>query len=111
MLLQLDNSFKPLLQKDVQLTLKNRPYKKGKLINFKISGCYVSFVLLTTKKNETFEVPFPFAIKQNNNMVVFDYTFKTLSEHDYDLFVNIKTVTRVKKCKFYDTCLTITPLN
>ena len=58
MLLNLDNSFKELFQKDVQLTLKNKPYKKGKLINFKLSGCYLSLVMLTEKKKETFEKNF-----------------------------------------------------
>ena len=111
MLLLLDNYFKPLLQRNVQLTLKNKPYKKGKLINFKVSGCYVSFVVLTEKKKETFEIPFPFAIKQFNNSVLFDYTLETLSEQDYDLLVNLKTVSQIKKCKFYNATFTITPLN
>lgn len=111
MLLQLDNFFKPLLQRNIQLTLRSKPFKKGRLINFKLSGCYISLVMLTEKKKETFEVPFPFAIKRNNNVVCFDYTLEALSEQDYDLLVNLKTVSQIKKCKFYNTSLTITPLN
>jgi hypothetical protein len=111
MILLLDTYFKPLLQRNVQLTLKNKSFKKGRLINFKLSGCYVSFVVLTEKKRETFEIPFPFAIKQKNDTVVFDYTLESLSEQDYDLLVNLKTVSQVKKCKFYNALFTITPLN
>jgi hypothetical protein len=111
MLLLLDNHFKLLLQKNVLLTLKNKPYKKGRLINFKLSGCYISFVMQTEKKKETFEIPFPFAIKQNKESVVFDYTLQTLSEQDYDLLINLKTVSQIKKCKFYDASLAITPLS
>lgn len=111
MLLLLDTYFKPLLQRNVQLTLKNKPYKRGKLINFKLSGCYLSFIVLTEKKRETFEIPFPFAVKQNKEAVVFDYTLETLSEQDYDLYVNLKTVSQIKKCKFYNAVFTITPLN
>lgn len=111
MLLLLDTYFKPLLQRNVQLTLKNKPYKKGRLINFKVSGCYVSFILQTEKKRETFEIPFPFAIVKNNSIVQFDYTLQTLSEQDYDLLVNLKTISQVKKCKFYNALFTITPLN
>jgi len=111
MLLQLDNSFKPLLQRSIQLTLKNKPYKKGKLINFKLSGCYISFILLTEKKKETFEIPFPFAIKNKQDNVIFDYTLETLSEQDYDLLVNLKTASQIKKCKFYNAILQIAPLN
>jgi hypothetical protein len=62
MILLLDTYFKPLLQRNVQLTLKNKSFKKGRLINFKLSGCYVSFVVLTEKKRETFEIPFPLII-------------------------------------------------
>lgn len=111
MILLLDTYFKSLLQRNVQLTLKNKSFKKGRLINFKLSGCYVSFVVLTEKKRETFEIPFPFAIKQKNDTVVFDYTLESLSEQDYDLLVNLKTVSQVKKCKFYNALFTITPLN
>jgi hypothetical protein len=111
MLLNLDNSFKELFQKDVQLTLKNKPYKKGKLINFKLSGCYLSLVMLTEKKKETFEIPFPYAIKTVNEKLVFDYTLSTLAEQDYDLHVNLKSTSQVKNCKFYNAILTITSLN
>lgn len=111
MLLSLDNHFKTLFQKNIQLTLKNKAFKKGKLINFKVSGCYLAVVLLTEKKKETFEIPFPFAISKDERGIMFDYTLQTLSEQDYELFVNLKTITPVKKCKFYNTVLTITTLN
>lgn len=111
MLLLLDTHFKELFQKNIQLLLKNKVYKKGKLINFKVSGCYLSLVLLTEKKKETFEIPFPFAIKRKETDIIFDYTLTTLSEQDYELLVNLRTISPVKKCKFYNTSLTITPLN
>jgi hypothetical protein len=111
MLINLDNSLKNYFQKTIQLTLKNKSFKKGRLINFKTSGCYVSIILQTDKKRDIFEVPFPFAIKTINNKLVFDYTLGTLSEQDYDLLINIRSVTQVKKCKFYNTTLSITSLN
>lgn len=111
MLLTLDNSLKAYFQKDVQLTLKNKPFKKGKLINFKLSDCYISLIIHTEKKRETFEIPFPYAIRTENSKIVFDYTFETLAERDVELLINLKTVTKIKNCKFYNTILTITPLN
>lgn len=111
MLLTLDNYFKGLFQKDVQLTLKNKPYKKGKLINFKLSGCYLSLVMLTGTKNETFEIPFPYAVKSVSGKLVFDYTLSTLAEQDYALLINLKSTSQVKKCKFYNTTLSIITLN
>ena len=111
MLLKLDTNFKELFQKTIQLTLKNKPYKKGKLVNFKLSGCYLSLVMVTEKKQETFEIPFPYAIQNSNGKLIFDYTLSTLAEHDYALLINLKSTSRVKNCKFYNTILSITALN
>jgi hypothetical protein len=107
----IDNNLKDCFQKNIVLTLKNKQYKKGKLINFKLSGCYISIVMLTEKKKETFEIPFPFSVKTENNKLVFDYTLESLAEQDFDLLVNLKATNQVKKCKFYNTILTISSLN
>lgn len=111
MILLLDTYFKDFFQRNVQFTLRNKHYKRGRLINFKISGCYVSFVMQTEKKKETFEIPFPFAANNKNNSIFFDYRLETLCEQDSNLLVNLKTATRVKNSKFYNTTLVITPLN
>ena len=110
MLENLDSYIKPYFLKDVVFTLKNKPYKKGKLLNYKLSGCYLSFIVLTTKKKETFEIPFPHAIKNTESGIVLDYTFESLAEQDFELLVNLKSVTQVKKSKFYNTLLTISVL-
>jgi hypothetical protein len=107
----IDNNLKDCFQKNIVLTLKNKQYKKGKLINFKLSGCFISIVMLTEKKKETFEIPFPFSVKTENNKLVFDYTLESLAEQDFDLLVNLKATNQVKKCKFYNTILTISSLN
>jgi hypothetical protein len=111
MLNSLDTDLKNYFQKNIILTLRNKQYKKGKLINFKLSGCYLSFVMLTEKKKETFEIPFPFSIKKAQNSLVFDYTLETLSEQDYELLVNLRSINQFKKCKFFNTILIISPLN
>ena len=67
--------------------------------------------MVTEKKQETFEIPFPYAIKTSNGKLIFDYTLSTLAEHDYDLLINLKSTSRVKNCKFYNTILSITALN
>jgi len=41
------------------------------------------------------------------NCIVFDYTFEALAEHDFELSINLKSVSPVKKCKFYNTTLSI----
>lgn len=111
MLDNIDNSLKQFFQKDVLFTLKNKQYKKGKLINFKIAGCYLSFVVHTEKKKETFEIPFPFVVISSPTKIIFDYQLNTLAEQDFDLLINLKATNQVKNCKFYNAILTITPLN
>ena len=107
----IDNNIKNYFQKNIVLTLKNKQYKKGKLINFKLSGCYLSFILLTEKKKETFEIPVPFSVKSEKDKLVFNYTLEALAENDFDLLVNLKATNQVKKCKFYNAVLTISSLN
>ena len=111
MLDHLDNFIKPYFLKTTVFTLKNKTFKKGKLINFKMSGCYVSFVIQTEKKRETFEIPYPFAVRNENNRLVFDYALDTLAQQDFELLVNLKATTQIKNCKFYNTNLTISALN
>jgi len=111
MLNNIDNDLKNYFQKNIVLTLRSKQYKKGKLINFKLSGCYLSFIMLTEKKKETFEIPFPFNIKREPNKLVFDYTLESLAEQDFELLVNLKATNQVKKCKFFNTTLTISSLN
>ena len=110
MLENLDSYIKPYFLKDVIFTLKNKPYKKGKLINYKLSGCYLSFIVHTIKKKETFEIPFPYAIKNTEKEIILDYSFNALAEQDFDLLINLRSTTQVKKCKFYNTLLTISIL-
>jgi hypothetical protein len=111
MLNNIDNDLKNYFQKNIVLTLRSKQYKKGKLINFKLSGCYLSLIMLTEKKKETFEIPFPFNIKREPNKLVFDYTLESLAEQDFELLVNLKATNQVKKCKFFNTTLTISSLN
>jgi len=111
MLDNLDNAIKPYFLKDVIFSLKNKTYKKGKLINFRLSGCYISFIVNTEKKRETFEIPFPFALEEKNNQIVFDYRLETLAEQDFELLINLKSTSKVKNSKFYNSVLTINKLN
>ena len=111
MLDEFDKTIKPFFLKDVVFTLKNKTYKKGKFINFRLTGCYLTFIVNTEKKKETFEIPFPFALKGKNEQIIFDYRLETLAEQDFDLLINLKSTTKIKNSKFYNTVLTINRLN
>ena len=110
MIERIDNLIKPLLQKNVTFSFKHKNYKNGKLLLYKLSGNYMSFTLVTEKKKETFEIPFPFAANQEKETINFDYRLETLAENDYELLLVLKSITKVKNCRFYDNVLTITSL-
>lgn len=105
---QIDNGLKQLFQKEITFVLKGKQYKKGRLINYRFNGCYISFCINTIKKKETFEIPFPFIVAVSPNCINFNYTIAALAEQDFELEINLKSVTPVKKCKFYNTILSIT---
>jgi hypothetical protein len=102
---KIDSLIKPLLQKEVIFAFKHKNYKKGRLFLYKLSGNYLSFTVLTEKKKETFEIPYPFSVYIKNNAVCLDYTLESLSEKDFLLLIALKSVNKIKNCKFYDNIL------
>lgn len=107
---KIDNLLKPFLQKNVVFSTKNKNYKNGKLLLYKLSGNYLSFIVVNDKKRETFEIPFPYAADITNNKIIFDYRLDTLAENDYELLITLRGVSKVKNSKFYDSVLTISSL-
>jgi len=110
MIEKVDNLIKPLLQRNVIFSFKHKNYKTGKLLLYKVAGNYMSFTLITEKKKETFEIPFPFSVNSTEQSISFDYRLETLAENDYELLITLKSITKVKNCRFYDNVLTITAL-
>ena len=104
---KIDIFLKAFLQKEVIFSFKHKNYKKGRLLLYKLSGNYLSFTLINEKRKEVFEVPYPYSVYSNSNIVVLDYTLEALSEKDFELLISLKSINKVKNCKFYDTTLTI----
>lgn len=103
----IDNFIKPFLQKEISFNFKHKVYKKGRLFLYKLSGNYLSFTLISEKKKETFEIPYPFSVAEKDGSVVFNYTLESLAEKDFSLLVALKSVNKIKNSKFYDTTLYI----
>lgn len=104
---KIDHYIKPLLQKDIIFAFKHKTYKRGRLFLYKLSGNYLSFTLINEKKKETFEIPYPYSVQAENTHVKFDYTLESLAEKDFDLLIALKSINKIKNCKFYDTVLYI----
>jgi len=107
---KIDTLLKPLLQRDVVFSFKQKNYKSGKLLLYKLSGNYLSFILVNEKKRETFEIPFPYSAYFEKNKVYFDYKLETLAENDFDLLITLKGVNKIKNSRFYDSVMTISSL-
>ena len=107
---KIDNLMKPFLQREVSFNFKHKTYKSGKLLLYKLSGNYMSFILVNEKKRETFEIPFPYAVEGDLNKINFDYKLETLAENDFDLLIALKGVTKVKNSRFYESVMTISAL-
>lgn len=106
----IDSFIKPLLQKEVSFNFKHKTYKRGKLLLYKLSGNYLSFTIVNEKKRETFEIPYPFSVENTEKEIIFNYTFEALSEKDFLLLITLKSINKVKNCKFYDNILTVKTL-
>jgi len=107
---KIDALLKPLLQRDVAFSFKQKNYKSGKLLLYKLSGNYLSFILVNEKKRETFEIPFPYSAYLEKSKVYFDYKLDTLAENDYELLLTLKGVNKIKNSRFYDSVMTISSL-
>ena len=106
----IDTLLKPLLQRDIIFSFKQKNYKSGKLLLYKLSGNYMSFIVVNEKKRETFEIPFPYSAYLEKSKVHFDYKLETLAENDFDLLIVLKGVNKIKNSRFYDSVLTISVL-
>ena len=107
---KIDTLIKPFLQKEVIFSFKHKNYKSGKLLLYKLSGNYLSFIVVNEKKRETFEIPFPYSAEGNTSKVNFDYRLNTLAENDFELLIALRGVTKIKNSRFYDSVLTISAL-
>jgi len=108
---ELDNTLKNLLQKTIVIYLKNKQYKTGKLILYKLTHYFLELTLknLESSKLKKVEIPYPFAFEywKNDNILYFDYRLKNISKNDDVLLGKILKMTRVGDNKFYNSILEI----
>jgi hypothetical protein len=102
---------KYLLQKNITIDIKNKTYKKGKLLLFYQRNFYLTFVMDTDKKaKEKVEIPIPYDIEfhENENLIYFDYRIKTLAKHAPDIEMNLIVYPKkITGNKFWDSILLI----
>ena len=104
--MEFEKTLNYLLQRDVTFILNNKVYKKGKILLYTLNDFYLYFVLKTDfQQNKNFEVPVPFDIRRDGSNVIFDYTFDTLSKGNSELFYRLRSATKEKNAKLYNTTM------
>ena len=99
-----------LLQKNINLSFNNKPYKKGKLILFKQNNYYLELTIeKNNKENKRIELPTPFNIElwENDNLIYFDYRFPTLAKSNNELRKLLYGLPQEGNNRFYDSILEI----
>ena len=92
------------------MCIKNKPYKKGKLILFKQNNYYLDLVIERNKgESKRLEIPIPFNIEEwtNEKLIYFDYRFLSLSKANKELRELLYGVVQDGNNRFYDTILEI----
>jgi hypothetical protein len=107
----IEKACKYLLQKNITLELKNKPYKQGKVVLFYQKNFYITLVMDTIKKSkEKIELPIPYDVEihEDENLIYFDYRIKTLSKHAPEIENNLLVYPKkISGNKFWDSILLI----
>ena len=103
----IEKYFHDFLLSKVTFEINNKTIKKGKLILIAIKDFHIFFKMQSDAGDaKQFIIPMPYnIIRDSNNCLRFDYTIECLSQNDKNLFFKLKTTSRKKNTRFYDTIL------
>ena len=100
------------LQKNVVFFINGeKPLKTGKLLIFKFKDFYFNFTIKTDNVVRTFELPYPFAVKEGSDFVSFSYTIEEFSQKNLELLVKAKLLKPKKRNKLYNSMVVLSALN
>lgn len=98
------------LQEKVDFYLENKKIKSGKILLFSIKDFYCVFVLMSEEKKKriTFEIPYPFNIKEvDQDSILFDYTLQTFIDNNKFIKEDILFTKNKKTSKLLNKKLTL----
>lgn len=99
---------KSCLQKQIQLTVRDRKLASGKLLLYKFDGFYLVLTFHGLTGTDQVEIPYPFNTIEEGNKIRFDYRLESLSEKDYALLFVLQSISKKRESKFYNSVLDIT---
>lgn len=109
---KLEHYLKSILLRSLNITIKNKSIKKGKLLLFRQNGftidLYLNYITPTKTKMIICNLPIPFAIKQiDAQNTYFDYKLMSIANNNSTIKEKIIKFSPVSKNKFYDTIVNI----
>lgn len=103
----LEPYFSNLLQRELVFSIDNKPIKRGKLILFNVKDFTITFFLLHNNEQKRYELPYPFLINSDKDVVSLDYRLETLSHNNDSILIKLRSLNKKKNIKIYDSIVTI----
>ena len=102
---EIEQIIKPLHLLKVTFSIENKIIKQGKLQLFCIKDFFCIFTLLGLEKENKktiYELPYPFNIKANGNIVEFDYTLDSFCLSNNSIKEHAGAIKITKTSKFFN---------
>jgi len=109
--LEIEAAINLMLQKHLTFSIENKILKQGRLILFCIKDFFCTFTIMCeVKKNKkiVYELPYPFAIEQLDNKLIFDYTTNAFCKNNTNIKNLVQNITSKKVSKLYNKKIIIT---
>lgn len=111
----LENIFKTLFQRDLELEINNKVFKKGKFVLYKLetySNNYeITLIFEKNNKIENFKIPYPFDYEfyPKDNELFFDYRLIKLCNNNKEMAESLKLICNKynSSCRYLDKILKI----
>lgn len=101
----IEKQFSPFLQSKITFEINEKVIKKGRLILIAVRDFHIFFALQTDAgDHKQFIMPLPYGVQScNDGTLVLDYTLERLALSDKDLLLKLRTTSRKKNTRFFDT--------
>lgn len=105
---RIEKILKGCLQKQIQLSIRDRKLATGKLLLYKIDGFYIVLTFQNINGSDTIEIPYPFNTIDESNKILFDYRLEAMAEKDFNLLFALQSISKKRESRFYNSMLEIT---
>lgn len=106
-MINLEDTFKYFLQREIIFSIENKVIKRGKLILCNIKDFYITFYLRYQNEQKKYELPYPFKITRENNKLLLNYELRTLAHNNDDLLFKLQSLNKKKNTKIFNSVVTI----